>query len=175
MMSDGRGKDQEKQLPTLTAQIDGEDISLEQILPPEEITQLLEILKSVPGRKRDRVITEMARVVVSTAYRGPIPPPEMLADYAEIDPNFPKTIMQRADDEQKHRHKLEDKALDAEISTFRYAQFFGFLILLGLLGLGAYSIFSGNTIGAVASIAASIASGLWVLTKSPTPRSNGEK
>ena len=41
------------------------------------------------------------------AYIGPIPPPEMLAKYNEIDPGFAGRIMNMAEGEQSHRHKTE--------------------------------------------------------------------
>ena len=48
-----------------------------------------------------------AAVQTSMRYAGPIPPPEMLAQYEEVLPGIADRIMTKAERQQAHRHKAE--------------------------------------------------------------------
>lgn len=47
-------------------------------------------------------------------HRGPLPHPDTLKGYSEIDPAFPQRILKMAEDEQSHRHEMERQALQAQ-------------------------------------------------------------
>ena len=66
---------------------------------------------------------------------GPIPPPALIADYGKIDSSFPERIMTLAENETAHRHRMEEKALNADIEDMkaervyqRIGQLFGLTI-----------------------------------------------
>lgn len=44
-------------------------------------------------------------------YRGPLPPPRMLADFEEAHPGTAAQILAMARDEQQHRHRMQRRAL----------------------------------------------------------------
>lgn len=62
-------------------------------------------------------------------HQGPLPPPEVLQGYGDIDASFPKRIMQLAEREQEHRHENERKMVDAEAGSVWRGQ-------CGAIGLG---------------------------------------
>jgi uncharacterized membrane protein len=48
----------------------------------------------------------------SSAYSGPIPPPDMLEGYKRLDPGFPETIVSEFVNQGSHRRKMELAKLD---------------------------------------------------------------
>jgi len=79
---------------------------------------------------------------------SPLPPPEVLEKYAEIDPSFPERLMQMVEKEQKHRHCI----------TF-LGELFGFVVVIGgfvsaiVLGLYGKEWLAGTIgLGAISSI-----------------------
>ncbi len=44
---------------------------------------------------------------ISQSYEGMIPPPNMMAEFMNVDPTFPERIMAMAEKESAHRHKNE--------------------------------------------------------------------
>lgn len=55
------------------------------------------------------------KVTRKSQFNGPIPPPEIIAEYQAIQNDFPERIMAMAERQQGHRHKMENKALNADI------------------------------------------------------------
>ena len=75
-----------------------------------------------------------------TSISWPIPPPDILEKYKEIDPTIPSLIVQNFLDESDHRRALEENTLSANIKISeenahkeKRGQIFGFLI--GMVGL----------------------------------------
>jgi uncharacterized membrane protein len=54
------------------------------------------------------------------AFEGPIPPPDMLHRYNQIIPNAAERILAMAENENRHRHDQDNKALEANIAAQRY-------------------------------------------------------
>ncbi len=86
-----------------------------------------------------------------TVLIGPLPPPEVLAQYQSIDPALVNRIVDMAETETKQRHTLERKWLDAKTDDRRAArtqsgrgQIFGFVISLAFLGGALWATNSGN-------------------------------
>jgi uncharacterized membrane protein len=75
---------------------------------------------------------------IHAEYKGPIPPPDALKNYGQVDPSFPERIMAMAEREQAHRHKLdvEQQAIIGEdLKQMRSERRFGQMcgLLLGLI------------------------------------------
>jgi uncharacterized membrane protein len=79
------------------------------------------------------------------AHSGPLPSPETLARYKEIDPALPGYIMERAKAEQGHRHLQESRIVEAQVADARLmrvetrrGQFLGAIVALAFLGGAIY-------------------------------------
>lgn len=111
---------------------DGENIPVldqEQIeVNPDEVRQIIEKLPDERARK------VMRAVVSESMYSGPIPPPEFLAGYKSVLPDAPERILKMAENEQRHRHGLEDQIATNHIKQNAKGQIFGF-ILVALFGV----------------------------------------
>ena len=95
---------------------------------------------------------------------GPIPSPDIIKEFAEIDPTFPERLLSLAENEAKHRQReveLNNKVIRQEIRSDAIVRFvspfMAFIIVLGVLYL-AYFAFSqglewGGTIIALPGLA----------------------
>lgn len=82
-------------------------------------------------------------------FTGPVPPPEILAEYENIQSGLAERILAMAEKEQIHRHKNQSKQIDAHInlSTInleksyqerRFGQICGLIIGVFAIGCGSY-------------------------------------
>lgn len=129
----------------------------------------------IPGKDLDRVVItnslksnreaeKKSILAIRESFSGPLPPPEILAQYKEISPDLIKQIEVMAAKEQEHRHGIEDKTVNAGIEDLkegriieRHGQIFAFLI-------GTIAIISGTIIALCGyQIAASIIGGGGIL------------
>ncbi|EHD21289.1 Protein of unknown function DUF2335, membrane [Brenneria sp. EniD312] len=76
--------------------------------------------------------------IAHESFRGPVPSPKMLSEYEQIMPGLANRLVKLTEDEQQHRHKVTDKALDFSYKKDRRGQWMGFIISLFVLGLGVY-------------------------------------
>ncbi|NJL82048.1 MAG: DUF2335 domain-containing protein [Chloroflexaceae bacterium] len=83
--------------------------------------------------------------VESLSFVGPIPPPALLEQYNRVQPDAANRIIAMAEREEEHRHKMQEKLINAEIadrrqgrSEKRVGQIFGFSI--GTIAIVAGSI-----------------------------------
>lgn len=105
----------------------GEDVAA---FTPEVLTELMKEgriqIKSnseidtkdlTPEQLRELLIAEASSIQVTrkSQFNGPIPPPEIIAEYKDIQSDFPERIITMAEKQQGHRHKMENKALNAKI------------------------------------------------------------
>ena len=81
------------------------------------------------------------------------PPPKYLQEYENISPGFADRIISMAEAEASHRHKIENKVLDADIEISRrefaerrIGQLCGLLIGVVALGAGTYTAINGHPI-----------------------------
>jgi len=90
---------------------------------------------------------------ISASFQGPIPHPNLLSMYNDVEPGLAGRIVTMAEKESIHRRKLEEKTLNAEIEANnrllaerRLGQIFGFLIGLFTVGCGAWTAIQGAQI-----------------------------
>ena len=82
----------------------------------------------------------------TTAFAGPIPHPQTLAEYDEISPGFANRIIAMAESEAEHRHKLQEKVVRSQIWEIRLGQIFALLIASFTMATGAYCALNGAQI-----------------------------
>jgi uncharacterized membrane protein len=58
-------------------------------------------------------------------FSGPLPPPEVLAEYNKVFPDCAKMIVEMAQREQQHRHAIEDRESQAAHTLARRGQLIG--------------------------------------------------
>ena len=82
--------------------------------------------------------------VVAAEYRGPIPPPNLLREYGNIVPDAPERILRVFEEDSAHTRKMQEKALEAEISRDTRAQWMAWSIMAASFALTAFLAYLGQ-------------------------------
>lgn len=102
-----------------------------------------------------------------TSYHGPIPPVEIVAGYENVCPGSADRLIAMAENQSKHRMKIEERCLEASIEAeadnrekdyklARLGSIFAFLIALALIGFGSVCILLGKNVAGFVSIGIAI-------------------
>lgn len=94
---------------------------------------LQHLLEGIPEDKKEEIEGAFFGILMARSYRGPLPPPEMLAKYNEALPNGAERVIAMAEKQSSHRMELEKNTITEELRQSRRGQAFGFI--LGLIGL----------------------------------------
>lgn len=80
-------------------------------------------------------------------HSGPLPSPAVLNQYDQIVPGAAERIISMAEEQMRHRHSLEKKAIESEIADSRLGLHYGLIIGLASVIGGAICIIFGHEIG----------------------------
>ena len=106
-------------------------------LPPD--SQTIDVGGGKSGNKSGKVLV---REEVHTIFVGPLPPPEELAKYNEVDPGLANRIVLMAEGEQKHRHRMNGW----EVFQGLFGQLSALVIALTLIVGGLVTVNNGHQI-----------------------------
>ena len=135
------------------------------------------ILNAVPENKREEV-KEALMVMRSEMYSGPIPPPEALARYEEIQPGAADRILKMAEKQQEHRMALETKAIGGQVDQSKRGQLFGFILVFVCIAVAVFfAVYFGMTAFAVTFLCVTMVSvvGLFVTGKMAVQKDLAQK
>lgn len=82
---------------------DEENLETDELLADPQVQELLE--------KSPQVATKILAVIQRRSFQGPIPPPDIIAEYENVLPGSAERILAMAENEQKHRHSKENKQI----------------------------------------------------------------
>jgi uncharacterized membrane protein len=123
------------------------------------VLQLEKAIESNPEileKLLDRPVIQQIALHKSESYSGPLPHPDILKRYNDLDPSFSKTIFSHFKEEQEHRHRIDNKAIDGAISSDKRAQYMAFIICLVVLGISFYSVYSGKEVAGIIGLVMSL-------------------
>ncbi|MFZ2490734.1 MAG: DUF2335 domain-containing protein [Thermoanaerobaculia bacterium] len=119
--------------------------------------------RELARREADRVaqrqqaqnaVPQFVTQIEGVVFRGPLPPPEILARYEQVQPGFANRIFEMAESNQRHRQSLEAQVIPARVKNERLGQIFGLVIALVVIACAMYLIVNGfGTTGFVILIA----------------------
>jgi uncharacterized membrane protein len=103
---------------------------------------------------------QSANLAVSHAqsYQGPIPDPDSLARYEQIQPGFAERIMQMAETEAIHRRSNENKIIRGNVRMATMGIVFAFLSVIIFAGIVIFAILEGSSVAALGAVITSICS-----------------
>ncbi len=106
-------------------------------------------------------------------FAGPIPSPEVMQEYKDIDPGLPDRIMTMAEKQQAHRTAMERREQKIYPFLLVFGQLLGFFLgIVALLG-GFYLISINKDAQGIATLVGSVATliGIYIYNKKqpPTP------
>lgn len=76
-------------------------------------------------------------------FQGPLPPPDILIQYNNIQPGFAERIVAMAEKEQAHRHSLEGTVVSSSFKEAQRGQQYGLLIGVVAIIAGAVTAIAG--------------------------------
>lgn len=75
---------------------------------------------------------------------GPVPPPQVLIGYGQIDRSFPDRIVKMAEENARTERKTAERAQTFVLAERLVARIFGLLFALGAIGISAYLALHGH-------------------------------
>ena len=81
---------------------------------------------------------EVLGFIAAASFSGPIPPPQILADYNQIVPGSANRIIAMAEKQADHRRRLETQVISSDITNSRVGLFCG--LAIGVGGLVAATV-----------------------------------
>lgn len=90
-------------------------------------------------------------------YSGPIPPPEIMAKFDEIEPGFANRILTMAEKGQFHRHNMETMVITSRTRLETRGQWFGASIAVAIIAAGVWLIINDKDVWGLAVILADMA------------------
>ena len=112
--------------------------------------------KNAPQTQQEQNISDSKGQVVqvASAFSGPLPPPNILAQYNKVIPNAAERILQMAEKEGEHRRRMEEKLISSETSQIKIGSIFAFFLgMTALIGGFILAYFDKNIVGIGAIIA----------------------
>lgn len=94
----------------------------------------------LPTQKNENAILES----VTEIFSGPIPDPQTLSRYGEIDPSFPSRILTMAEDQGTHRRTMEKRQVNHGIAFQYLGRVIGFFCVLIVCSVGTYALHLGH-------------------------------
>lgn len=141
----------------------------------DELSDISEIIENsdIEEDDKERIIS----IIQKEEFRGPLPHPQVLMQYEEIQQGFANEIVQMAVKEQSHRHEMEKALVDSEIllnsgqiEVLRASimlksrlQVFGFFSTTVLLVIGAVCIFLDKNVGSISAFILAVGSFCWTM------------
>ncbi len=111
--------------------IDTKSIQETETFIPEEVKP---ILKKLPEKEKNTVVSAIMALSVKRMWTGPIPPPDILAGYNDIIPDGAERILRMAEKQSDHRIELEKTVINRELNQSgrgqNYAVFIVVLVLI---------------------------------------------
>ena len=105
-----------------------------------EIIEIIDKVEKMPPEQKEQAMLTLEM------YYGPIPHPEILKKYDELDPGAAKLIIENGVNESVHRRDMEKRLLKKEINDKRRGQYLGFIIGLVVILAGTYLIYANHPI-----------------------------
>lgn len=99
-----------------------------------ELEPIEEILEDFPEEERPIAKRALQKGnIIATSFSGPLPPPGIIAGYEEILPGSADRIFTMAENEQRHRHDVENNIVQADFQLQRWGLVAGFIVVIGVL------------------------------------------
>lgn len=88
----------------------------------------------------------------ASSFRGPIPPPQLLAEYNKVIPNAAERILTMAESQQNHRQYMEKSVIDADSRQSDRGLILGFVVVM-VLGIGGIILIAnGHSVEGLAGV-----------------------
>lgn len=101
------------------------DVKTEELLDESPVKVIMD---AVPENKKEEV-KEALMIIRSETFSGPIPPPESLDRYEQIQAGSADRILKMAEKQMEHRIAIENKVIGGQVEQGKRGQIFGFILV----------------------------------------------
>lgn len=109
-----------------------------------EIAKRIENL--IPKNQQTQVTAQLVSLFRQERFSGPIAHPKHLREYEEIHPGAADRIIRMAESNLAHSQRIQERALDSDISEGRLGLWLGFASLILLIGGAITATFLGHEV-----------------------------
>lgn len=141
----------------------------------KEMSEISEIIENSDIQEDDK--ERIIEIIQQEVFKGPIPHPDILRQYEDIQSGFASEIVNMAVKEQTHRHEIEKTIVQSEVQLNRgkvniiqasiklktRLQIFGFFSTGVLLGVGVLCIFLNKNIESLIPFILAVGSFCWTM------------
>lgn len=117
-----------------------------------ELTSIPEVVRPVDKTAGKSVEERLVVEMTAKSWSGPVPPPEVVARYEEIQPGLADRMFRMAEKQSEHRQEMEKISVNAQAADIaaerqerRRGQYFGFGIAIAFIIAGTIAIVYGTT------------------------------
>lgn len=128
------------------------------VFTDDEVNYLKNLVDKDPEEVIKVINSEIKSVKIShsSMFMGPLPSPSSLKGYGEIDPSFPDRIFKLTENDQVHRIELENYAIRENMKFNKMGMWFGFIIAILSICIGAFLIYNDKNVAGIAAIFTSL-------------------
>lgn len=117
---------------------------------------------SAEAARRPPVVIEREQQTALTHFRaeffeGPLPPPEVLAEYDKIFPGAASRILAMAEEQGRHRQALEKQVVLSNCRSQDRGPVLGFILATMVIAIGGYLLFTGKEVAGLVALVAALA------------------
>ena len=101
-----------------------------------------------PSNPTNAMVRQWMASLSVSSYTGPLPPPDILRQYNDVEPGLVNRVVTMAEIQAQHRHALESTVVSGRIGAERQGQWLGFIIAMtALIGSFALIAVGKDTVG----------------------------
>jgi uncharacterized membrane protein len=117
----------------------------------KDYNDLLNFINNLGLKEQEKktIEKEIQKIVFSQSYssfRGPVPPPAVLAEYNNAVPNGAERILTMAENQSKHRQEIEKEVISNRIKIEARGQLYAFIIAIVFGVIAGALVYNGNEI-----------------------------
>jgi uncharacterized membrane protein len=114
---------------------------------------------------------QMTQVVTQRITTGPLPEPETLARYEQVQPGAADRIIRMAEQQAEHRRGIEKTVVNGNVAREKWGQMIGAGLYILTVGAGTWLIAHGFSTGGLTTIISASAGAVGVFIVGKTQRS----
>ena len=116
-------------------------------------------LEKIPTEELKKALVERQEggSFIMKAFSGPLPPPDILRDYEDIQSGLANRIVSMAEEEQKHRQKVKKIVIEGIIVKRHRGQIFAFIVCIVATIGGIWLVSNDNDVGGLTIFLTSVA------------------